>query len=130
MNETLHLVLNFYWFSKVEDGTKGGVEYRVMDSLKWQRDIWQKRFQYTRVCFRRGMTKQTLTFEIQKIDRGPCSYKGWPNEYFRIHYLDDRCPYECPSCGERLKDIGGVWGCLCEFDGKWPSVAQLEKALQ
>lgn len=82
MNGTLHLVLTYCWFDEVALGLKR-VEYRKL-TARWHSRIIQA--QPHTVVFHRAYTGRTLMFAVNKIDIGPCPYKGWPGDYIRIHF--------------------------------------------
>lgn len=128
VQDTLTLVLTRHWYDETDLLLKR-VEYREM-SPHWKRLIWDRRHDLKYVRFFRAMTKTNRRFAIDAIDIGPCPIDGWSGEYYRIAFSpepDPDCPHLCPDCGNRLYDIGGIWGCLCLWGGKWPTAGQLEE---
>jgi hypothetical protein len=79
----LHLVLTYHWYDVIACGCKN-VEYRVIKD-RWTWLIWNRRTEITHVKFSRGYTAETMTLNVLGIDIGPCPYKGWNGEYYRIH---------------------------------------------
>ena len=80
----LHLTLFYRWFFQVEHGDKR-VEYRRM-TPRWTKQIWDKRGTLKTVVLHRGYTANVMRAEITLIDVGPCPYKGWDGDYYRIHF--------------------------------------------
>lgn len=90
------------WYDKIASGEKT-VEYRRICE-HWARrlntiwpigiyakEILRKGLTYgepVNAVFRLGYSKanQDIVRRITKIDIGPCPYKGWDGEYFRIHF--------------------------------------------
>lgn len=79
----LHLVLTYYWFDELKNGTKS-IEYRKM-SEHWRRLIWDRKELISSVTFQRGYTQNRLTLKVSRIDKGECPYPGWDSIYYRIH---------------------------------------------
>ena len=87
MTDTAQLVLAYHWFDMIDRGDKR-IEYR--DAT----DYWRKRLEgKTKVCFHRGYTKVTMTFEIAEI-----------KEFFGVFriYLGQRLPRLNISIQKRL----------------------------
>tara|TARA_R110002050_G_scaffold191532_6_gene326330 strand:- start:2128 stop:2403 length:276 start_codon:yes stop_codon:yes gene_type:complete len=82
--KTLRLTLSYHWYQMIQSGEKR-VEYREI-TPRWTKLIWDKRDQYTHICFSRGYSKTTMTFEVTAIDVGTCPIPGWDNRYFRIFF--------------------------------------------
>ena len=80
---TLDLILTHHWYDEVESGRKV-IEYREMSSW-WTRLIWDRRLEISRVRFRRGYTKTSITIPVVSIDIGECPYPEWNETYYRIH---------------------------------------------
>lgn len=80
----LTLVLTGHWYDTTERGEKR-VEYRKM-SPHWERMIWHRRERITSVRFSRGYSKQAMTFDVTKIDTGPCPLPGWNGLFYRVHF--------------------------------------------
>lgn len=86
MNDTLHLVLTHHWYDETMSGRKR-IEYRAM-TARWMRLIYERRESLKRVRFARAYTKTMATFEINRIDIGPCLLAGHEGERIRIHFSD------------------------------------------
>lgn len=69
--EVLHLVLCYKWYDMIASGIKHE-EYR---DLKWLKRL--QNHHYTKVCFHRGYTATTQTFDILDIRRGIGAHKDW-----------------------------------------------------
>lgn len=41
--------------------------------------------------------------------------------------IEEECPYFCQSCGKRLVDVKGYWGCLCLWGGRMPTPEMIEE---
>lgn len=82
--ETLHLFLKGYWYDQVLYGDKR-IEYRAMTS-RYLKQIWERRDTLKTLVLHRGYTACVLIAAIVKIDVGPCPYKGWDGEYYRIYF--------------------------------------------
>lgn len=91
---TLHLVLTHRWYdetTKPENPKR--IEYRVM-TPRWMKLIYGRRDALKLVTFSRGYTKTRATYDIVKIDLGPCPIPGWDKpEYIRIHFSHWTDPY-------------------------------------
>jgi hypothetical protein len=92
----LNLVLTHHWYDETAAGRKR-VEYRVTNNewgapSVWSERLWKQRHNLQQVTFSRGYTSTTQTFDIVKIDIGPCPIPGWPGLYFRIHFKDTGIP--------------------------------------
>ncbi len=88
--EQINLVLTNHWYDETAAGRKR-VEYRVMTGggggpSQYLGQLWHQRHTLKRVRFSRGYTPTTQTFDIVKIDVGPCPIPGWSGEYYRIHF--------------------------------------------
>ena len=88
--EQINLVLTGHWYDETAAGRKR-VEYRMMKTedgapSRWLGELWHRKDTLKRVRFSRGYTPTTQTFDIVKIDIGPCPIPGWPGEYYRIHF--------------------------------------------
>lgn len=86
----INLVLTHHWYDETAAGRKR-VEYRAMvtedgSPSVWFARLWQQRHHLKQVTFSRGYTPTTQTFDIVKIDIGPCPNPAWPLEYYRIHF--------------------------------------------
>ena len=68
--ETLHLVLCYKWYDMIVSGVKRE-EYR---ELKWLKRI--QKHHYTKICFHRGYTSTTKTFDIVNMHTG-IGRKDW-----------------------------------------------------
>lgn len=82
--KTLNLVLKHKWYDMIDRGEKPE-EYREIKPYwtkrltdynnihKWFEDIYKRKFnvsiphRYTHVCFHKGYTSTTMTFEINRI---------------------------------------------------------------
>ncbi|OQA30177.1 MAG: hypothetical protein BWY57_02995 [Betaproteobacteria bacterium ADurb.Bin341] len=82
----LTLVLTGHWYDTTARGAKL-IEYRKM-SPHWKRMIWERREQIATVRFSRGYSKQTMTFNVTKIDIGPCPLPGWNGLFYRVHFKE------------------------------------------
>ena len=82
---TLHLMLHGKWFDTVKDGNKR-IEYRQIKS-RWTKQIWEKRETLKSLVLHRGYTKNIIRATITKIDIGPCPYRGWPGDYYRVWFV-------------------------------------------
>ena len=83
----LTLNLTYKWFDEIEAGRKT-IEYREIKPY-WEKRIWGQRHRITHVCFVRGYTGRFTHRRVTKIDKGPCPYDGWDEEYYRIHFEED-----------------------------------------
>ena len=83
----LHLVLTNHWYLETTEGNKR-IEYRKM-SAHWKKLIWDRREDITHVRFSKGYTLERTTYEVEKIDIGPCPLEGFDGEYYRIHFKDN-----------------------------------------
>jgi hypothetical protein len=79
----IHLVLTHHWFDEMAAGRKD-IEYRST-TPHWTRLIWDRRDKITHASFSRGYTAHTITRSVLAVDRGPCPYDTWDDEYFRLH---------------------------------------------
>ncbi len=84
IEKPIHCVLNDSWFTKIALDEKR-VEYREICE-HWKKRIWDRRHTATHVAFARGYRKATIFRRIMKIDEGPCPYKGWDGNFYRIHF--------------------------------------------
>ena len=82
MNNELHLILCGVWFDRVLCGDKR-VEYRRI-TPRWTKQIWERR--PVGLVLHRGYTRNVIRAEITLIDTGPCPYKGWEGDYYRVHF--------------------------------------------
>ena len=80
----LRLVLTFKWFTEILLGTKR-IEYREINDY-WFQIIWRKKAEIKTVTFSRGYTNRIITYDVIKIDKGPCPYKNWDGIFYRIHF--------------------------------------------
>jgi hypothetical protein len=80
----LFIVLTGHWFTETATGRKR-IEYRKMSPF-WTRRIWENREAIKTVTFARGYTRASLTYNVTKIDVGPCPIEGWQGDYYRIHF--------------------------------------------
>lgn len=88
----LKLVLTNHWYDETVAGRKR-VEYRSMTTPEgkpsiWYGRLWCKRHQIKQARFHRGMTPTVQTFNVIKIDIGPCNIPGWEGDFYRIHFCD------------------------------------------
>jgi len=80
----LHLVLGHRSYDETVAGTKR-IEYREMKH-HWMKLIYNRRSILTHVKFVRGYSSTITTYEITKINIGPCPIEGWDGDYIRIHF--------------------------------------------
>lgn len=66
---TLHLVLKHEWFFLIESNIKKE-EYREIKPYYEQRLSKENIKNFDKVCFHRGYTSNTMTFEIISISKG------------------------------------------------------------
>lgn len=93
----INLVLTNHWYDETAAGRKR-VEYRSMinpedgSPSRWLGELWHHRHTLEQVQFSRGYTPTTQTFDIVKIDVGPCPIPGWTGDYYRIHFKESEIP--------------------------------------
>ncbi len=69
--EILHLVLKYQWYDMIASGIKRE-EYR---DIKWLKRL--QKHNYKKICFHRGYSSTTLTFDIDNIALGIGGHKDW-----------------------------------------------------
>lgn len=80
--KTLHLFLTAHRFD-FTDHDKKPVEYRRIGTRLEKQILSAKPGDL--VAYHRGYTSRVCVRRITKIDIGPCPYKGWSGNYYRIH---------------------------------------------
>ena len=83
----IHLVLKHVWYKETIEGKKR-IEYRSIKPY-WRKRIWEKRDLIKKVCFSKGYSETTKTYNVIKIDIGTCPIIGWNDLYYRIHFTEE-----------------------------------------